>query len=492
MFHSGRAISSTPASTLGRRSDRIVHRLGMARFADLPAELVIQIIHHLFYAGGSYVDPYPLSGHPFLELDHTQLDCSAEAKPRPHEGLYRWRGPRGCRPVDPHQASWPNGLPSNPLLPLALVNHTFRQCVQELLFKSVYLCNVAAAGTFLKALTCGSKVSNRRRKHHENGPSRLSQHVRSIQFSWHHSRSTGKRGASLFCKILQNCPLLQNVYISNPFPLAFKESMLEALASKPLIKELVVCYGSEFHDSNFKWTPDEIVSQLFSHWDFLETVEFYGISDWSSHHDPSREPAPTSIPVLNCAIRTLILRDNKLDELTLSNLLKSCGESMYTLKITGPHLHLDPEAFARVLRDSTNPNLESLIIMKPVRSAYWIDFMNPNLELSPGILETVFDSPTTLRNLKTLSFYADLIATDYLLPRLPKSLVKLCMGQCRISASRFINALAISSGHNERSLPNLMCLSVNGPRKCRWSAEEKIAVQLAVEVRGGCFHTFCD
>jgi hypothetical protein len=24
------------------------------------------------------------------------------------------------------------------------------------------------------------------------------------------------------------------------------------------------------------------------------------------------------------------------------------------------------------------------------------------------------------------------------------------------------------------------------------SAEEKIAVQLAVEVRGGCFHTFCD
>ncbi|PLW06638.1 hypothetical protein PCASD_02941 [Puccinia coronata f. sp. avenae] len=385
-----------------------------------------------------------------------------------------------------HQhVSWPEGLPNNPLLPLALVNRTFRQCAQEILFKNVDLHNTRTANVFLKSLTCGS--SKRRKQCNNHPPSRLSQYVRSLQFSWGYSRSPGKRGASLFCKILHNCPLLENIYISNQFLLTCKEPVLEVLASIPFIKELVLINSTDHARVTFQWPPHEIVSRLFSHWNFLETVEFSQLSGWSQH-DPSRQPTPNSIPVLNCAIQTMILRDYDLDEQALSNLLRSCGESMRTLEITGPHFHLNPDAFGRILRDSTSPNLECLIVSPPM---YWkhtvrdIDLDNETFT-SPGLLDTVFDSPTALRNLKTLSFHGAQIASDRLLAHLPKSLIKLSMERCRIAASPLIKVLVISSGHDEAPLPNLMCVSICSPRK--WSKKDEINVREVVEMRGGCFH----
>ncbi|PLW21133.1 hypothetical protein PCANC_05493 [Puccinia coronata f. sp. avenae] len=266
--------------------------------------------------------------------------------------------------------------------------------------------NMRAARFFLKSLTCGSKLSSQRRKH-DKGPSLLSQHVQSLQFSWGKSGSMGNLGASLFCKILQSCPLLENIFISNPFPLAFNEPMLEALASKPFIKELVLTNITNLLSVTFQWPPNEIVSRLFSHWNSLETVEFSQLSGWP--RGLSWDLASNTIPVLNCAIRTMTSMDHDLDELTLSNLLRSCGESMRTLKTAGP----------------------------------------------PALLDAVFDSPNALRNLKTLSFHGNQMATDRLLALSPKSLLKLSMERCNIVASCVIEALVISSGHDEELLPNL-------------------------------------
>jgi hypothetical protein len=260
----------------------------------------------------------------------------------------------------------------------------------------------------------------------------------------------GKLGASLFCKILQSCPLLENIFISNPFPLAFNEPMLEALASKPFIKELVLTNITNLLSVTFQWPPNEIVSRLFSHWNSLETVEFSQLSGWP--RGLSWDLASNTIPVLNCAIRTMTSMDHDLDELTLSNLLRSCGESMRTLKTAGPYLHLNSEAFGRVLQNCTSPNLECLIILRPM---HWKQYMSPNLELSPALLDAVFDSPNALRNLKTLSFHGNQMATDRLLALSPKSLLKLSMERCNIVASCVIEALVISSGHDEELLPNL-------------------------------------
>ncbi|PLW11835.1 hypothetical protein PCANC_11149 [Puccinia coronata f. sp. avenae] len=70
----------------------------------------------------------------------------------------------------------------------------------------------------------------------------------------------------------------------------------------------------------------------------------------------------------------------------------------------------------------------------------------------------VFDSPTALKNLKTLSF-KDRLATALL-----------------------------SSSDNGRSLPNLKCCSVAS--RYGWKHEQEMDIQKALEMRGGCFHSF--
>jgi hypothetical protein len=179
-------------------------------------------------------------------------------------------------------------------------------------------------------------------------------------------------------------------------------------------------------------------------------------------------PLPHTFPTLNCGIRTMILRDHNCNELTLSNLLKSCGESIQTLRITGPHLNLNPEAFGRVLRDSTSPNLECLIILQPT---YWRPKVsNRNMGgpgTSPGVLDIAFDSPTFLKNLKTLPFYGGQMATGQLFTRLPKSLVKLYWERCRLPAPPPLIKALMSSGQDKGSLPNLIYCSIRRPNGCQ-------------------------
>ncbi|PLW40090.1 hypothetical protein PCANC_16362 [Puccinia coronata f. sp. avenae] len=90
-----------------------------------------------------------------------------------------------------------------------------------------------------------------------------------------------------------------------------------------------------------------------------------------------------------------------------------------------------------------------------------------------------FNSPTSLKKLKTLSIKGHL-ATDKLFERLPKSLVKLSWEWCNLPASALLKALS-SSGDNKGSfLPNLKCFSV-------WDKEEIKAAGRALRMQGGCF-----
>ncbi|PLW48379.1 hypothetical protein PCASD_02940 [Puccinia coronata f. sp. avenae] len=458
----------------------------MAKLTDLPVELVMRIIHYVLYPNHTCQKHGPTSLGDHHLLDHNQINCLAKPKPRPHEERKIVScEERDCR-VYCEQLSWPKGLPKNPLVPLSLVNRAFRQCAQEHLFKNVDLQKTSTTRLFLKSLTCTSKSSNQR-QNRDNRPSQLSRHVRSLQFSWGVCRVTGKSGASLFRKVLQTCPLLENILITSQFLHEFKDVILEALASKPFIKEIVILWRKDRDSSIYDWQAHEVFSRLFSNWNLLETVELSGIGSWASN---SANPPLHTFPTLNCAIRTMILKDHHFDELTLSNLLKSCGASMRKLQITGPGLSLNPDAFGRVLRDSTNPNLECLIVLSTYHREYMFRNLNYDVPvISPGVLDIAFDSPTALKNLKTLSFHGGYMATNRLFARLPKSLVKLSVEQWKIPASALIKAL-VSSGHNEGPLSNLMCCSVR--RSGEWDIKDEMVVQQIMEMRGGCFHIICD
>jgi hypothetical protein len=82
----------------------------MAKLTDLPAEPVIRIIHYVFDANQASLRQQitPLTGHHYL--DHTQINCAGEPKPRPHEERIRllakaYKVPQVYR----EQVSWPKG-----------------------------------------------------------------------------------------------------------------------------------------------------------------------------------------------------------------------------------------------------------------------------------------------------------------------------------------------------------------------------------------------
>ncbi|PLW58317.1 hypothetical protein PCANC_00519 [Puccinia coronata f. sp. avenae] len=151
-------------------------------------------------------------------------------------------------------------------------------------------------------------------------------------------------------------------------------------------------------------------------------------------------------PLLNCAIRNMILTDYKLDKLALSALLESCASSLRTLEITSPGYiplyKLDRAVLCRILQGCTSLNLESLTLKSSHR-----------------------DSPTSPKNLKTLSFPGTM-ATGGLFKRLP------------------------NSANNQNLFPNLKCCSVRS--RYGWSPADELAVRAALRMQGACFHVSLD
>ncbi|PLW58311.1 hypothetical protein PCANC_00531 [Puccinia coronata f. sp. avenae] len=241
--------------------------MAWATLNDLPAELIFRIIQYVFYP-----DPKPLpEAHNHCQtrtlsfdrwhhvLDHTEINGSGH-KPRPYDE--RIIPPPVSLEAGQEPDSWRRPLPLQPLLWLSLINRTFRSCVQELLFKNVNLQNTRTARMFLKALTCvppHEDKSPRQRQKRDKGPSRVSQYVQTLQFTWGSHRSPGKTSASLFCKIIQSCPLLENICISTNLLLACKENILEALASKPFIKDIIIHSITERDNSIFQWQAHDVV-----------------------------------------------------------------------------------------------------------------------------------------------------------------------------------------------------------------------------------------
>ncbi|KAA1072181.1 hypothetical protein PGT21_029487 [Puccinia graminis f. sp. tritici] len=90
---------------------------------------------------------------------------------------------------------------------------------------------------------------------------------------------------------------------------------------------------SSYSESMFQWNVDDVVCQLFSQWDHLETVELSGLR---GPLGPMIGTIKKRIPILNCAVRTMILHNPELDEQELSILLQIFGGSLRTLELNSP------------------------------------------------------------------------------------------------------------------------------------------------------------
>ncbi|KAA1122206.1 hypothetical protein PGTUg99_033606 [Puccinia graminis f. sp. tritici] len=497
------------------------------KLTDLPAEVVNRIIARC-------MDHRRLEPESHHGLDHDGLGPIPQ-RPRPHrEDNPPYLYPRTISemmrsPQLPYQVSWPEGLPSNPLVVLSLVSRTFRQCAQKELFSNVCLSDRCQAYLFIRVLTCPSTAQrepatpgaplNSQPKHiapleivqsseiNHRVVNKLAQHVRSIQFN---PRSMGLGGGSLICDVLHCCPLLENIAISMKIFESCREPILKALERQPLIKEFVTLesYG-QVHTTVLQWKADEVVNRLFPKWKSLETIEFNDLS--FSRPVATIDSIPEPIPVLNCALRTILLKSPELDERELSWLLKTYSQSIRTLKIIHPSKKLDRTGLCRILQECTGPNLESLTLkvdtswhpIKPSSKMIQKKHLD-NPAKNQGLLDIVFRSSSALRNLKSLSLAGDLVGADCL-SLLPESLVKLALDDFQMLALAFTQLIlsrltgkddgesapephhSQPDSHSDQPvqwLPNLQCCSI-----ADWPRKEWKIVSKALEARGVCCHS---
>ncbi|OAV86719.1 hypothetical protein PTTG_01296 [Puccinia triticina 1-1 BBBD Race 1] len=480
----------------------------MATLSDLPAEIVHRIIGYIILP--EFGEVYK-SDHPKV-LDPNAIEAG-QRKLRPHELLYPLGRPLG-------QAT-PGGfwyfrqdVSSNPLLPLSLINRTFQACAQEILFKNVPLMSRRRAGLLLRALTrsssddqltgarmdssdkpntreeCDSEEMRPSGTNPHPHLSRLAQHVRTLQLRWRGLRSMHngtKGGCSLFCDIIRSCPLLKNVAIQPTFSKECREPLLDALASRQLIKEFVILRDDSDIDersSTFQWSLDDLLGRLFPKWDFLETVELRELVGESKKEKSQIGTAQK--PKLNCAIQSMILHDPKINADELSVLLNSFRDSLRTLEIDGPCWAIGRAGICRILKECTNPELECLKL-------YWCvncyegrrdfeDLESDDPETNPGLLDIIFKSPSALRNLKSLSF-AGKIATPKLFERLPDSIVKIAWSGDCITLYQFSDILS-STREDKEILPNLKCCSIHS---FGYGTTREV-VEAACKARGACAH----
>ncbi|KAA1119165.1 hypothetical protein PGT21_016720 [Puccinia graminis f. sp. tritici] len=485
----------------------------MAQLSDLPSGPVLRIIDHLIRP------PSPPHDRRVNEPDHHELDykqippLQRQQRPRRYpepryDDAYWYRDP----PAPPPGASFPDGLPDNPLLPASLINCTFRRCAQEVLFRDVELQSPWEAMMFLRSLTSADKPAPTRgepkllKNNIEFEPSqtrKLGQHVRSIQFLWGGPCSLGKGGGSLIYQILQSCPKLEKIAISTTLLVRCKEPVLDALGSRPLVKEFVILKNPVKGIPG--WLANDVATQLLPNWNHLETIDF---SRLCSRYEDRNKPIPQPIPVINCALRKVVLIQPNVYGEQLSLILKSSRESMQTLKIVDPQSHLDRAGLCQVLRDCAGPKLESLTLEINIRmnmdwdQIHYQDHIKGSDDPSKNrdLLDIVFRTSDAMSNLKSLTFAGSLASSD-LFSLLPPSIVKLAWERCHITGAAFAAALSSyqrcpsdqdlddpsGPARQVQLLPNLKCCSVRHAHN--WEGDYKQAIQASFRARGACYHS---
>ncbi|KAH9457757.1 hypothetical protein H4Q26_007507 [Puccinia striiformis f. sp. tritici PST-130] len=408
----------------------------MAVLADLPPELIRQVVSHFVLSHEmDLANQRKPHGCNYVGTGDVWSNTKFNLGSRDHYGstfqvAHLTDGRMG-------HITWPEALPSNPLLSLCLVNRAFRQFAQEALFKHVVLLNQWQVYRFHRTL------------------SSTNQHacwVHSLQFKWFGYYSMGRGGYSIICEIIRSCPWLQSITIVGSMLIRCEEPLLEALASQMHIKEFVILDNIASPDPELTVYQRQIekgLDQLFSQWNFAETIKLIG---WSHH---PLKVIDRSVPLLNRALRTIVLHGLNLDEWHLSSILKGSQDSMRTLQITRPSRQLTRSALCRMLKEFTSPDLECLIL--GVGSRDYDGIADDDPELNPGLLDNVLKSSVALRKIQELSITGRLVSRE-VLSLLPQSLVKLTLDHCYLSAAAFAKALGIGGG--VQGLSELKCCTI--------------------------------
>ncbi|BGP15043.1 hypothetical protein JCM10213_002812 [Rhodosporidiobolus nylandii] len=135
------------------------------------------------------------------------------------------------------QRIYPDGLPTDPLLPLLFINRSFLHAARKLLYRRVHVAGPYVASLLLSALQAkesagylpGDEGEKEEGEEGERSRNTLRDCVRTISFDHEGDASLGRGGARVYIDIIAACDRLENLVL---------RPMLLKSATKPLIRAL--------------------------------------------------------------------------------------------------------------------------------------------------------------------------------------------------------------------------------------------------------------
>lgn len=249
--------------------------------------------------------------------------------------------------------SYPDGLPSNPFLPLALVSRSFLNAARTLLYsKHIHLNDAYQAHLFLRTLTSPQVSVYDDEPDADDEDARqqtmLSYRVRDVAFDIRNLISLGRGGGNLFIDILKNCPRLERVACTADFMRSAQKPLESALARCSNLR-CIHLRGGDVPAKDLVWEVRNLAS-LLSKWPKLDNLQVL----WLKHSiNGPLLPAP------KIQLKRLSLAHLDITDSDLSYLLKGSKGTLKQLDLHRPTSKLTRVGVARVLIEH-GPTLTSL------------------------------------------------------------------------------------------------------------------------------------
>lgn len=175
--------------------------------------------------------------------------------------------------------TFPDGLPKEPILPLAFINRAFLSAVRSLLYnRNILLNDMYQASLFLRTLQspCVPTTDHVPEADDEEGQQRqsIAWLVRSVSIDIPKTISVGRGGGSVVLDIIRLCTRLDTFFCTSDWLRSAMMPFRNALASRTGIKALGLRGGGETSNphNSLIWTM-QLLEPLFTQWKSLEDLQ---------------------------------------------------------------------------------------------------------------------------------------------------------------------------------------------------------------------------
>jgi hypothetical protein len=175
--------------------------------------------------------------------------------------------------VDPATFTYQDGIPSDPILPLALVNRSFLNAVRSLLYgRQIYISDMYQASLLLRTLSNPTVSSNDEEPEADDEETRARQSltwlVRHVSFDLRKTISLGRGGGQVILDILKLCPRVEQFQSAITWTQTSLIPLRNSLQACDQMKTISLCSGNASR-KEIVWTM-EMLSPLLSTWKCLE------------------------------------------------------------------------------------------------------------------------------------------------------------------------------------------------------------------------------